>query len=896
MTNSYVLMPPAAAAEPDRSAASADLIEREPLLLALEQQLRNAARGSGRTVLVSGEAGIGKTSLLRAFAARKGGARLWWGACDALETPHPLAPLQDIARSADVGFGSLLNNGTRRAELFEAVLAELLQSAVPVVVVMEDIHWADDATLDLLKFLGRRIDQVSCLLIVTYRDDQMPAAHPLRRLVGELPNDRVTPVSLPRLSREGVELLARRALRSPDGAYAATQGNPFFLTEMLRNGMEGVPRSVHDLVLSRFARLSPAAQAIVKLVSVVPGKAERRLVDTVLAPAVEALEECLNSGLLVTAPGTLCFRHELARAAIEQSLPEPVAQHAHAQVLAFLEQADATTALLARLVHHAARAGDDAAVLRHAPLAAQQAQSRGAHREAAAHYRLALRFARAVGGIDDCERARWLHGYAAECQFTGQMEAAIAARLELSEVCRRTGNAEFHGRNLSQLSLAYTAALRSADAAVASHAAIAMLEALPPGEALASAYRIEAQRRHFMRESDVSIGWGNKSLQLGEQLGDSFVIAAGYTTRGSATLFIDFEAGHADLHRGLSLALAAGESCVAANTYHNLGVGCGETFRLREAREYMALGTAFADLHEIDIYRNYCTAWLALCDMYLGRWDQVSEQALRVLAQQEPCDASRVIALAALGRLRSRRGDPEAAECLDEALAMALRSDSLQLIAPVRAARAEAAYLRGDLAAVAHEAGSALALAKGLHHEWFIGELAYWMQRAGGDDGVPFHCAEPFALQIRGRAREAAAEWARLGCPYEQARALCEGDASAQLEAFKIFEGLGARPAAEALKRRWRSEGRRGLPRGMRASTQTNPHQLTTREIEVLLLLCEGLRNADIAQRLYRSVRTVDHHLASVFAKLGVTSRTEAVAAAMRNGILAQSRQGEEAI
>jgi DNA-binding NarL/FixJ family response regulator len=140
-------------------------------------------------------------------------------------------------------------------------------------------------------------------------------------------------------------------------------------------------------------------------------------------------------------------------------------------------------------------------------------------------------------------------------------------------------------------------------------------------------------------------------------------------------------------------------------------------------------------------------------------------------------------------------------------------------------------------------------------------------------------------LQIAGRFRAAAAAWADAGCVYEQARALADGDTKAALEALQLFERIGARPAADALRRTLRTSGVRGLPRGMRASTQANPHELTERELEVLLLLCEGLKNAEIAERLSRSVRTVDHHLAAAFSKLGVSSRTEAMAAAQRAGL-----------
>jgi len=434
------------------------------------------------------------------------------------------------------------------------------------------------------------------------------------------------------------------------------------------------------------------------------------------------------------------------------------------------------------------------------------------------------------------------------------------------------------------------------EADAASRRAIELLETLPASVQLASAYRVEAQLRMLNRDCEASVAWGTKAIRLAEQFGHREILAAAFGTLGTATMFIDYDAGCAHLRRALDLALADGLHYIAANTYSNLGSGSGEVFRLRDAHRYLEHAISFAHQHEIDFYRNYAMAWLALCEMYLGRWDDAGEHAVDIVEQTTHRTTSRVMALVALGRLRARRGDPGVAEALNEALELALASDTLQRIAPVRAARAEAAYLRGDLRAVANEAQAALALATSHRHPWFAGELAYWMQQAGTLDATPMPCAEPFALQISGRWREAATAWADLGCPYEQARALGEGDADAQLEALALFEELGARPAADRLRRQLRAAGLRGLPRGMRPSTQTNPHQLTAREIEVLRLLCEGLKNSEIAERLCRSVRTVDHHLAAIFTKLGVASRTEAVAAAVNAGIRPQYGQGRKAI
>ncbi len=862
-----------------------NLVERDAALLTFERQLAATRLGSGHVLLVSGEAGIGKTTLLKAFGHRRGDATLWWGACDSLETPHPLAPVHDIARGAGVAFKALLQPGHARAELFEAVLSTLQASRRPVVAVFEDVHWADDATLDLLKFLGRRIDRVPCLLILSWRDDEVAAAHPLRRLLGELPASLVTRLALEPLSAAAVDSLARAAMRSAAGLHALTRGNPLFVSELLRHGAEGVPQGVQDLVLARFARLGAAAQAVVRLASTVPTRIESGLVEALLAPSAAVVDECLNSGLLSASGDAFFFRHELARVAVEASLPPPTARALHTDVLRSLPQSGPDAVSLARRVHHAVRAGDARAVAALAPEAARQALQRGAHLEAAAHFRTALAHGERGDAVGD-----WLAAYARECRLTNQLDAAIEAHAQLSAWHREHPDARREAANLSQLALVQVLALRNAEADAASGRAIALLASLPPGPELARAYRVEAQLRMLNRDCEAAVAWAEKAIALAEQFGEREILAEALGTLGTAMLFLDYDAGCAHLARALELALADGLHGLAANTYSNLGSGSGEVWRLREAQAHLKTAIAFAQQHEIDFYRHYAVAWLALCELHLGQWDDAYEHALDIVAQTTSPTTSRVMALAALGRLQARRGEPAAARTLDEALALALASGTLQRVAPVRCARAEAAWLRGDLAAAIAEAGAALALAEAHGHPWFAGELAQWLRRAGAATPVPAACAEPHALLLRGDWQGSADAWAALGCPFEQALALAEGDDGARLAALAMFEDLGARAAADRLRKTLRAAGLRGIPRGARASTQVNPHQLTEREREVLELLCGGLRNSEIAERLCRSVRTVDHHVAAAFAKLGVGSRAEAVVAAERAGIVAQNR------
>jgi len=853
------------------------LIEREAELARLQQ-----AFGAGRVTFLAGEAGIGKTSLLRALAqAHEALGPVWWGGCDALETPHPLAPLLDIAREQRPGFAQRLQ-GPRPA-LFEAVLEELRSSPKPVLVVVEDAHWADDATLDWLKFLGRRIASTSTLLAVSYRDDEVTASHPLRRVIGELPPGVLLRVPLSRLSPQGVEQLARQMGRPAAGVHALTQGNAFFATEMLREpaGATGhVPATVQDVVLARCSRLPERVRELLAAVSVVPGRAERWLVDALLAPTLAEIEAALASGLLVAESDTLAFRHELGRVAVESSLSSPRAQAWHARVLAALEAARDDTAC-ARLVHHAAQAHDRDAISRYAPRAASEATVRGSHREAHSQWQLVLR-----EGVpsDNDERVRWLEAAFHAAGVVGSFDIMLSATQALEAMAQAHGEtaraAVCRSRQLTPL----VALLRHPEALAASRTAVAMVAGLPNSPEKALIWANDAIQSMLERDCVAGAARAREAAAMAEAEGDMPGLQAAQTALGACLLFIERDEGVAVLTDLLARRRAAGAPRPVAGSLQMLGSGLGELMQLPAAEHFLREACALAQEQEFDSIRDYCSAWLSLCLMWRGQWNEAAAQAAAVIEHTEGQGMGRMMALLALGRVRLRRGDPGVADVLDEALAMATPSGTLQRLGPTHAARAEAAFARGDLAAVQAEVAAALPLAQANRHPWFMGELAYWRWRCSDRQAPPAGAAEPFALEMTGNWQAAADAWAALDCPYEQARALAAGDAAAQQQALAIFERLGAMPAAEDLRRRLREAGVRGVPRGARASTRAQPCGLTAAEMKVLALMVQGLRNAEIAAQLHRSVRTVDHHVAAVLAKLGVETRLAAVRQAEREG------------
>jgi DNA-binding CsgD family transcriptional regulator/tetratricopeptide (TPR) repeat protein len=862
-----------------------ELRERSGQLSALATAFDEVvARSAGSLVLVRGEAGAGKTVVLREFCdTRPEPARVLWGACDALLTPGPLGPLFDLAESTGGELEELVAGGGRPHEVAAALIRELGGSR-PSVVVVEDLHWADEATLDVLRLLARRVEAVPALVVASYRPE-IERSHPLALVLGELATNRaVTRLEIPPLSRDAVAELAAPHGIDADDLYRQTGGNPFFVTEVLAAGTGEVPHTVREAVLARVARLSEPARTLMEAIAVASPRAEVRLLEALAPAELGHLEECLASGMVTPEPHGVSFTHELAQQAVEEALPPDRRVSLHrAAATALAGSGDVPASDLARVAHHADAAGDRGAVLRFAPAAAARAAALGAHREAAAQYARALRFAQ---DLPPEEQARLLELRAYECFLTGEMDAAIAAQEDALAHRRALGDPLAESDCLRSLSRLYRFLGRTREAAEVGRQAIARVEEVRPARELAMAYVNLGHLYTVAEAADEAVDWSTKALELGTRLGDDEVRIYALTNLGAVDVFLDAADGPAKLERCLELALEAGLEENAGRAYLNLVWWPLRRRRYDLVDRYLDPGLEYCTERGLDLWRLFFVPCRARLQLDRGLWAEAAAESGLALADRRTWPVPRVLALTVLGLVRARRGDLDARPLLDEALELAEPTGELQRIGPVAAARAEAAWLEGRLDQVAGETAAALELAIRRHARWAVGELACWCRRAGVEERIAEPVAEPYAAELAGDHARAAELWDALGCPYDAAIALAAGDEDEHLrEALDRLQPLGARPAAAIVGRRLRERGIRGVPRGPRTSTRQNPAGLTAREVQVLELVAEGLRNADVAERLFLSERTVGHHVSAVLRKLGVSTRGEATAEARRLGI-----------
>jgi DNA-binding CsgD family transcriptional regulator/tetratricopeptide (TPR) repeat protein len=865
------------------------LLEREPQLRAVAGYLGEAADGHGRMVFVAGEAGIGKTMFVgQVLADAARAARVASGTCDGSATPAPLGPLVEMLPQLPA---DTWPPDATRQDVFGRLIATLRQprQREPYLLVIEDAHWADEATLDLIRHVSRRVHGCHALVLVTYRPEDTTPSHPLRIVLGDAATATGTRrLDLPPLSRAAVRTLAQQHVRShPDaaatdveGLYRVTGGNAFFVTEALSAGAAKVPTTVRDAVLSRTARLSRPAQHVMDVVALAGARAEMALLEAVLGDGVAAIDEPLEHGLLLMSHDEVYFRHELARLAVAEQVPAFRRIAIHRQILAALRDriASGFPVDYARMAHHAEAAADSEAVLAYAPEAAARAAALGAHREAVRQYRRVLRYA---DGWPSLRRAEMLWGLGYECYLTDQIDDALEAIGEALRIWDAAGETLRVGDSWRCLSRLNWWVGRND---MAEQQAVLAVETLAGSDSieLAMAYSNVAQLRMLSSDVGGTRSWGARSLDLLDHLPDDLrrteVSVHVLNNLGTAELELgDKDTGLRMLNSSLDQARTADLHEHAARAYCNLVSSAVVQRRHADAHAVLVAGLEYCIDRDLDSWTLYLQGWDAQLTLDQGDLAAAEQRAEAVLGHVGITPVGQIQPLTVVSRVRARSGRTGWEQPLARATELAAHTGELQRVAPAAASRCEIAWLGGDIETAHRTAARAWQVAKGTDCPWNRGAIATWLE---GDLGVKAAgLAPPFALEVAGRWRDAAEVWRHLGCPYERALALARsGERAALTDAVELFDAIGAVAAAARARSLLRARGW-SAPRVVPAGRRRDAAGLTVREAEVLSLLSEGLSDAAIAERLVISRRTAEHHVAAILSKLGVPSRRAAVAA-----------------
>ena len=859
------------------------LLERDAQLAALRDYAEEAAAGRGRMVLVSGEAGVGKSSLVEAFEGRWDAARWAWGACDGLSTPRPLGPLLDLARDLDDELDRLCHSGAPREVLFDAVLERLPRrdTADPeVVLVVEDVHWADEATLDLLRFLSRRLRDRRAMVVVTYRDDALARDHELRAAIGELTAQRsARRIGLLPLSLPGLTALAAGTGVDPDALLELTGGNPYFAAEVLRTPADALQPSVRDVVLARAVGLRDAARSALDAAALLGRRMSPGLLTRVTGAAPADIDEMLVCGIVRSDGEWFAFRHELARLAVDGAIPSHRRVALHRRILEVLVADGVTDA--ARLAFHADAAGDADAAFEFAVRAAHDAAELGSHREAVAQYERALANAarssrRELGDL--------LLALGTEAALVDLGERALEALSEAIELRHETGDVLGEGAALSELGGVLQRLARGDEGTAALERAVSLLEPLGESDELARALCNLAGNRMMDNLDEDAVRLADRAVELAERRDLPDVLSDALNSRGCSVAALG-RAGIPEIERAVRVALDAGLGPQAGRAFSNLHELLLDDLRFDEAEQVFREGSEYCDRLDLAFW-GWCLR-RERCDALelTGRWPEALELCDEVLGSQLSV-WNRIQALETSVLLRARRGDGNVWPLLDGVRNDVRGIGEPQYLVPNAVARAEVHWLAGDEASARAELTSVL----GYEHRLSPGDagpLAVWTRRLlGAELSLLAPLRAPYRAEVDGRIDVAVAAWDELGCPYEAAMVLAWSDDEVQLrDAVARLDRLGAVAAITAVRRRMRSLGIRSIPVGSRSATRANAAGLTRREQEVLELLTESLSNEEIAERLVLSVRTVEHHVSAVLAKLGVASRHEAVEAARTAGL-----------
>ena len=690
------------------------------------------------------------------------------------------------------------------AELASALNRDRPQDAVPALlrvfagqpsaVVIEDLHWADDAALDAIRYLARRFASTPSALVLTFRETGVDAGHPLRQLLGSLVGPAVHRVNLPPLSVHGVRRLGAASEEEAAEIHRVTEGNPFFVTEVLAAGGHDVPGTVRDVLLARLGGLSPPARRLVERLSVIPTRAERWLAEILTDGDPTALVEGERSGMLVGDSAWVAFRHELARRTIESSLTPSERLAADRTVMSALLHHPGVEP--SRLVHHAQRSGRTDVILEHGPAAAHEAIRLGAHRQAAEVLRFVLDRRDLLEPHDAIEltvqRAYSLY-------LVNQFDAALGAQSAVA-AAGASDDAVLLADALLVLARVVFFARGPMRAREAAARAVEILEPVHDDARLAAGLT-ELARAHSNLVT-VSIvadpceraeTAARRAVAMAQRIGRPGIEAQALCYLGDARLARGDTRGYADQVRAIAIAGSDVRRETKVRSYVNAAHGAFRSARLDDAERMVGEGLRAAADFEFFAgqYRLRLTG--AAVHAARGEWEHAIAELRELIATPGEPGVMAPVARSMLARLLARCGQTEASDVIAAALADRAVGDDPFIAGTLAVARVELGWLDGSLGDLTEEVQHALDGAAALGQLSVHAELCAYLRRAGIDVPAPADPPGPWAPTLTGRWQEAAAAWTSLGDRYEAAVVLATApDPHARARGEDTLRRLGA--------------------------------------------------------------------------------------------------------
>ena len=863
------------------------LIERERYLSILTNGFEQIKAGKGHCFFVLGEAGVGKSLLIKNFmnGIESPPCDIYSGACDSLFTPRPLAPVLDLAMQLKSGWVQKMDSNSSRSELFTQFLEELSQREKPAVLIFEDIHWADEATVDFIKFLARRISRTACMFILTCRDTEFHGAQMVTQVISELPVDSFTRMYLPPFTQEAVYKLAEEKGYSGENLFTLTNGNPFFVNEILESYSPGIPDNVKDSVLSIFNRQKGSTKNLWQIFSVVPDGLKINMLDQIDPEWEEALELCMGSKILITKNDRILFKHELYRRTIEESLSPFKRIKLNKLVLDLFLPHFKQNGEVEKIIHHAKNANINALVFKYAPSAAKKASKLGAHMDASKLYFTAIQYADTQ---DEEDLVRLYEAYAYECFLTNQIKEGIVYQGKALQIWKKKQFTECIGNSLWFLSRLWWFDGNRNQAEKFAYESVVLLEDELNSVAKGMAYSNLSQLKMFADQKEACIVWSKKAIEVADDLGDPGIMSHAMNNMGTVLWDgnEDTDQGKKYLYESLRIAVENGLDEHTARAQSNIILRLILVKDYATAQKQVEESILYCEERDLSSSRNFKFFLQAKILFETGKWKEAEAVLEGLLQQMTQPSAVKIGALTILTKIKIRRGDQDCDHYLKITKNMAFQIGEYLRIIPLALACLEYEWLTGLPVLSDEELTICRNLLKAADTGSLNGEFAYWYQKSRGEDIQIDRPYIGFDLSTNDKKKAALTFWNALPCPFEKALVLMEGDESDKKQALIEFQELGAVAFAEKLKKIMRSTGIKSIPRGKRASTLNNPAQLTNREIDVLALLKDGAQNKEIAGSLFISPKTVDHHITSLLFKLDVSSRTKAVAEAIRLGIL----------